>query len=98
MDWEMIAPMVVGVVLILTTGGVILLRPLSRRLGDLLEAMAAERRDPGVRDELARVRESVDVLGERFALIEERQEFTDALLRNPENARIRGAGEAREGP
>jgi hypothetical protein len=87
--------MVVLVVLIVTTGGVALLRPLSRRLGDLFEAMAADRRDPvGLKDELARLRELNDIMSERLTLLEEKQEFTEALLRNPERQKLQ-SGEKR---
>jgi len=91
-DLEVIAPMVVAVVFIVTTGGVILLRPLSRRLGDLLEVMAAERGGPRNEDEIGRLREHLDLMGERLALLEERQEFTDALLRSPEAPKLRAGG------
>jgi len=87
MHMEEIAPMVVGVVFILTGGGVILLRPLSRRLGDLLEAMASERRGPALREELTRALELNDSLGERLARLEERQDFTDRLLRGEDRPR-----------
>jgi len=88
MQMEMIAPMVVGVVFMLTTGGVILLRPLSKRLADLLEVMASERRDPALREELTRARELNDSLGERLARLEERQDFTDRLLRGGDRPRM----------
>lgn len=94
---ENVAPFVVAIVFILTAGGVALLRPLTRRLGDLLEAMAAARRDPGVREELARIREVQEILSERLTLMEERQEFTDALLRSPDRDRPR-LDPARERP
>jgi hypothetical protein len=88
--WEVIAPMMMLIVLILTTGGVILLRPLTKQLGNLLEAMAAERRDPaGIKEELARLRELNELMSERLTLLEEKQEFTEALLKNPERQRLR---------
>ena len=43
MDWEFIAPMLVGIVFIITMGGVLLLRPVAKRASALLEAMAQER-------------------------------------------------------
>ena len=88
MGWEFIMPMVVSVVFILTVGGVILLRPISRRLADLLEAMAAERRDPALKEELMRLREINESLSERLALLEEKQEFTEALLENAERPKL----------
>lgn len=76
-----IAPMLVLLTLILTTGGVILLRPLAKRLGDLLEIMAQQRRTlPNSGDETARMREVLETMDARLARLEERQDFTDALL------------------
>jgi hypothetical protein len=86
--WEVIAPMVMLIVLILTTGGVILLRPLTKQLGNLLEAMAAERRDPALKEELTRLREMNDIMSERLTLLEEKQEFTEALLKNAERPKL----------
>jgi hypothetical protein len=86
--WEVIAPMAMLIVLILTTGGVVLLRPLTRQLGNLLEAMAAERRDPGLKDELERLREMNEIMSERLALLEEKQEFTEALLKSGERPKL----------
>jgi hypothetical protein len=89
MEWEWVMPMVVSVTFILTTGGVILLRPLSRRLGALLEAMAQERRDPGLKDELVRIREMNEIMSERLTLLEERQEFTENLLKSPDRQKLK---------
>jgi hypothetical protein len=75
-----IAPMLVLLTLILTTGGVILFRPLAKRLGDLLEIMAQQRRAVPENDDAARMREVVETMNARIALLEERQDFTDALL------------------
>ena len=83
--------LIVPVVLILTVGGVAILRPLSKRLGDLLEAMAVERRTPKLDDEIARLRHSMEHIGERLELLEERQDFTDALLRSPDKRRLPAA-------
>ena len=77
---EDIAPMLVLLTLILTTGGVILFRPLAKRLGDLLEIMAQQRRAVPENDDAARTREIVESMNTRIALLEERQDFTDALM------------------
>lgn len=79
MDWEVIAPMVVAILLILTIGGVILLRPISKRIGDLLEVYAREK-EGGATRELRQIRELFDTMDARMRLIEERQDFTDKLL------------------
>ncbi len=75
-----LAPMLVLLTLILTTGGVILFRPLAKRLGDLLEIMAQERRAVPDNEDTVRIRHVVETLDARIALLEERQDFTDALL------------------
>jgi len=79
MDWEVIAPMIVGTVMILTTGGVLVLRPIAKRLGALLEVMAREKASLPT-EEIRLLRESMDTMGQRLSLIEERQDFTERLL------------------
>lgn len=79
MDWDVIAPMIASVVFILTTGGVLVLRPITKRLGHLLEVMARERAALPA-DELRRLRETMDTVNQRMALLEERQDFTERLL------------------
>ena len=78
--WEFIAPLIMGVVLILTVGGVLILRPIAKQLGGLLEAMTRERLDGGPSQDVAHLRELVETMNQRMLLMEERQEFTDRLL------------------
>jgi hypothetical protein len=80
MEWEFIAPLIMGVVLILTVGGVLILRPIARHLGTLLEAMTQEKLDGGRGHELSHLRELMETMNQRLQLMEERQEFTDRLL------------------
>lgn len=79
MDWEVIAPMVVLIVLSLTVGGVLILRPIAKRLGVLLEAMAKEKGVSPSHDTI-RFREEVETLRTRLELLEDRQDFTEGLL------------------
>ncbi|MDH3223139.1 MAG: hypothetical protein OEO23_05445 [Gemmatimonadota bacterium] len=79
MDWEFIAPMIVGVVFSLTAGGVLVLRPIAKRLGDLLEVMAREKASLPA-EELRHLRDSFETMSQRLALMEERQDFTERLL------------------
>jgi hypothetical protein len=79
MDWEMIAPVIVGVVLILTVGGVMVLRPIATRVGDLLEIYARDRQE-GLQGDLHQVRDLLETLSARFKLMEDRQDFTERLL------------------
>jgi hypothetical protein len=78
-DWNEVAPMVVGVVMFLTIGAVLILRPISKRVGELLEIYAKEK-DSGAPAEMRRVRELLESVDARLRLVEERQDFTDKLL------------------
>ena len=80
-----VAPMIIFTTLIVVSGGVVLLRPLARRLGDLIDVTIAERRrrlapDDAVSADNDRMRSAVDAIDQRLRLLEERQDFTDALL------------------
>lgn len=81
--WEMIAPMIVAIVLILTVGGVLILRPLAKRVSELLELYAREQKS-GVHVEVQQVRELLETVNARLQLVEERQDFTERLLDDPE--------------
>ena len=75
------APVIVMVTAILTTGGVLIFRPLSKRLGALLEVMTAQKLksmqgDPA---EVTRIRELLTSIDGRLTLLEERQDFAEAL-------------------
>lgn len=75
-----IAPMVVMVTLILTSGGVILFRPVTRRLADYLQFLVEQKDEPRARQELQQATEALSSLEARLGLLEERQRFTDSLL------------------
>ncbi|MDH5760618.1 MAG: hypothetical protein OEZ65_13600 [Gemmatimonadota bacterium] len=86
-ELEIIAMMVVPLVFIITTGAVILLRPLSRRLGDLLEVYARER-ERGLEGGLHQTRELLENLNSRLQLLEERQDFMERLLQSGEKKSV----------
>ena len=79
MEWEFIAPMIVSVVLILTVGGVALLRPVAKRLGALLDVMVLEKTRSSKAGD-GRLVESIETLNDRLSLLEERQDFTERLI------------------
>ena len=85
MDWEMIAPMVVGVTFFITGGAVLVLRPISKRLGALLEVMAREKASLPI-EEIRLLRDSMDTVHQRLSLMEERQDFTEKLLGRGDSA------------
>jgi hypothetical protein len=77
-----LAPAIVAIILILTTGGVAILRPIAKRAGDLFEAMAREKREPKrmPAEDAQRMVELMESLHARLERLEERQDFTDSLL------------------
>jgi hypothetical protein len=74
------------VTLALTIGGVILLKPLMKNLGDYLEAKADERRGIGgpSSEDWNRLFTTMENLGQRMETLEERQDFTEKLLSKPD--------------
>ena len=86
MDWDVVAPMFVSVIFILTVGGVILLRPIAKRLGLLLETMAQQKAGAPP-DELRRIRQGLDTTNERLSLLEERQDFMERLVERGAHSR-----------
>lgn len=82
-----LGPMIVMVTGIVTTGGVLVLRPISKRLGDLLEVMTRERRLPDRGAEMAQLRDLMQSIDSRLSLIEERQDFAEAMLTSGERPR-----------
>ena len=79
MEWEFIAPMIMTVVLILTVGGVMVLRPIAQRVGDLLE-MYVKDRSEGIEGDLHHMRDLLETMNARLQLMEDRQDFTERLL------------------
>ena len=79
MEWEFIAPMIMSTVFIVTVGGVLVLRPISKRVGDLLEAYAREKQ-VGLENDVHQIRDLLETVNARLQLMEERQDFTERLL------------------
>ena len=77
--------MVVIVVFIITVGAVAVLRPIGRRLGDIVEIMLRGKQG-GTEGELRRVGDLLETVSARMALLEERQDFTERMLASPDRA------------
>lgn len=77
---DVVAPMIVLCTLILTTGGVLILRPISRRLGTYLDAVTQAKMRPAPEAELARIHDVLSSIDGRLNQIEERQDFAEALI------------------
>lgn len=91
MEWEFVAPMVTAVTLVLSIAGVLIFRPLTRRLGDLIEITAQNRQRETQTEELARVADLVGLIGDRLDRLEERQDFTERILQSLERSPSRAA-------
>ena len=79
MNWEALVALVIPSLFIVTVGGVIMLRPITSRLGLLLEAMAREKA-VSTSEETRRLREALETMNDRLSLLEERQDFTERLI------------------
>jgi hypothetical protein len=95
MDPGSIAPMVMAMTLFITTGLVLILRPISKRLGSYLEVLAEERRRANAAPpDDTRVLNALENIERRMARLEERQAFTDALLAGRKPAELAARSEA----
>ena len=79
MEWEFIAPVLVTTVLSITIGGVMVLRPIAKRVGDLIELYVRERQD-GLQGNIHHTRDLLETMNARLQLLEDRQDFTERLL------------------
>ncbi len=79
-DWEFIAPMVMGVTAFISVAAVLIFRPLTKRLGDLIEAISRDRQTKLSDENAQRVISIVEQLGDRVEQMEERLDFTERML------------------
>ena len=86
MDPEMVAPMIIAVTFIVTVGGVAILRPITKRLADILELYTRDRQT-GVQADVHQMRDLLETLNARMQLLEERQDFTERLLSEGERGK-----------
>jgi hypothetical protein len=83
-----VAGMVFVLVLCAMVGGFILLMPLSRRLGLLIDAWVQDKRGGAAPGELAELRRSIQLLEAEVSSLAERQQFTDQLLQTRARERL----------
>jgi cell division protein FtsB len=79
MDPLALAGMVFTLLVILMIGGFILLFPVSRRLGKVLERWLEEKRPGGKEPEIAQLRAAVQALEREVRSLSERQDFVESL-------------------
>ena len=73
-------PTIVMVTGILTTGAVLILRPIAKRLGGYLDAATQARLRPAPDADLARIHDVLSSIDGRLNQLEERQDFAEALI------------------
>jgi hypothetical protein len=71
--------MIMTIVLFITVGGVMVLRPIAKRVGDLIELYVRERQD-GLQGDIHHTRDLLETMNARLQLLEDRQDFTERLL------------------
>ncbi len=81
MDEDFIAMLIA--IFIITVGAVAVLRPIGRRLGDIVEIMLRGKQGEA-EGELRRMGDLLETVSARMALLEERQDFTERLLASPD--------------
>ena len=77
-----LAPLMMGVTVTLALAAVLILRPLAKHFGKVIEMRAQERYErPQVSGEdLARLTDTVSRLADRIETLEDRQDFAERLL------------------
>ncbi len=88
---ELLIIMSVPITAILTTGAVMILRPMTSKVGGLIEAMTRERTQPRpvpAGADMAQIRELLTGIDSRLSLMEERQDFAEALMSGGERRAI----------
>ena len=93
MDSEMLAGMAFTLILAVLVGGFILIFPLSRRLGAIMEARLEEKKAPArLPDaELVALRDVVEQLGAELRRVNDRQDFIEKLLTHRAEPRLPSA-------
>jgi hypothetical protein len=90
LDFEALAALVVPTVFILTVGAVVILRPIAKRLTDLIELYSRDRQ-AGIQSDVQQIRDLLETMNARLQLIEERQDFTERLLASGDKAKEKRA-------
>lgn len=84
MDPVIAAGMIFSLIVVAMIGGVILLFPITRRLGQFLEYRMSEKGRLRDREEMERILQALHALRDDVAALAERQDFTERLLEKPQ--------------
>ena len=85
MDADAIPFVIAFMTLCFSVAGVLVLRPMSKRVGELLAAMAQERKGGRTSDlDVAQLRATLESVNARMTLLEDRLDFAERLLSSGE--------------
>ena len=86
-----ILPFLLATTAMLSVAGILILRPLTKRIGDMIELKArAKHPDPQLNSEdMTRLTDVVSRLTDRIESLEERQDFAERLLSGPDRSSAR---------
>ena len=88
---EEVIALTIPIVGILATASVLILRPITKRLGDTLHQVQQDRREARLdQGQLDQIRGLVESLQERVELVEQRQGFFESLLESRSERKIAG--------
>ena len=87
--------MVVAVVGFITLGGVLVLRPIAKKAGDLMEALARDKQG-GLQNDVGQLRDILETMNARLTLMEERLDFTERLVSGQKRPDALMAGETKK--
>jgi hypothetical protein len=83
MDPDMVAPVVVSIVFMVSTAAVLIFRPLAKRFGDRIAASKPTPTPAAPSAELVALRHALEDTSARLELLEQRLDFTERLLASP---------------
>ena len=78
--WDRLVLTLVPISFIVAVAAVLILRPLSKRLGELLVELRREKNETATLKEVENLQRTVVDLGDRLERLEERHEFMEGLL------------------
>ncbi len=80
MDPDLLPPLILGVTITLSAAGVLIFRPLSKRLADLIELWSRDRQGQMANDEVRHLTDAVSRLTDRMESLEDRLDFTERMI------------------
>ena len=91
---EDILALMIPIIFILATASVLILRPITKRLGDAIHQVQQDRHETRIEQaQLEQIRGLVESVQERLELLEQRQSFYESLMEARPQRRLEGAAD-----